>query len=81
MKLGSNFVDRGDNVIEGKVSSATTWTYLGTLGIIAILNGVTDINLVASLPDVLEVFVAPLIPAALSFFGGYAAKHTPLRGE
>jgi hypothetical protein len=63
--------------IEIKVKVATVATYLGSLAALAVLNGITSTNLVAGLPDVIEVFVAPLIPAAITLVSGYVARHTP----
>lgn len=63
--------------VETKVKVATIATYLGSLALLAILNGITSTNLVAGLPDVIEVFVAPMLPAAITLVTGYLAKHTP----
>jgi len=63
--------------VEKKVTVATVASYLGGLGLLAILNGVADTNLITELPDVVEVFVAPIIPSLITFIGGYVARHTP----
>ncbi|MCZ7376557.1 hypothetical protein [Micromonospora sp. WMMC250] len=63
--------------VETKVKVATIFTYLGSLALLAILNGITSTNLIAGLPDVIEVFVAPMVPAAITLVSGYLAKHTP----
>lgn len=63
--------------IERKVSVATGATYLGTLAVLAVLNGVADTNLISQIPDWAEVIFAPLIPSLITFLGGYAAPHTP----
>jgi hypothetical protein len=63
--------------IESKVKAAATWSYLGLVALLAVLNGVSDTNLVTGLPDVVEVLVAPIIPAAIGLVAGYVAKHTP----
>lgn len=63
--------------IERKVSVASIVTYLGGIAIMAVLTAVADTNILTALPPVAEVFIAPLIPAALSFVGGYTARHTP----
>jgi hypothetical protein len=63
--------------VESKVKVASIATYLGLLALLAILNGVSDTNLVTGLPDVVEVLVAPMIPAAIGLVAGYVAKHTP----
>ncbi|WP_327029697.1 hypothetical protein OG989_04025 [Micromonospora sp. NBC_01740] len=65
--------------VETKVKAASIATYLGSLALLAILNGVADANLISGLPDVVEVFVAPLVPTAIAFVAGYVAKHTPRR--
>jgi hypothetical protein len=63
--------------VEKKVTAATFASYLGGVALLAILNGVADTNLITALPDVVEVFVAPLVPTAITFIGGYVARHTP----
>lgn len=64
--------------VEKKVTWASVGAYLGSTGLLAILTAVQDnAGLVAPLPDPTEPFVLALIPAALTFVGGWAAKHTP----
>lgn len=63
--------------VERKVKAATWASYLGLVGLLAVLNAVADTNLVTGLPDWLEVFIAPLIPAGITFVAGYQAKHDP----
>lgn len=63
--------------VETKVKAGAVASYLGLAALLAVLNGVTDINLVAALPDVIEVLVAPVIPAATGLVAGYLARHTP----
>lgn len=63
--------------VETKVKAASIFSYFGLLALLAILNGVTDTNLVAGLPDWIEVLVAPVIPAAVGLVAGYVASHTP----
>lgn len=63
--------------VEKKVTVATLASYLGGLALLAILNGVADTDLVASLPDAVEVFIAPMIPTAVTFIAGYVTRHTP----
>lgn len=63
--------------IEGKVKAAAVASYLGLVALLAILNGVADTNLVSALPDVVEVLVAPILPAAIALVAGYVTKHTP----
>jgi hypothetical protein len=63
--------------VETKVKAAGVATYLGLAALLGLLNGVTDINLVQALPDALEVFLAPMIPTAITTVTSYMAKHTP----
>jgi hypothetical protein len=63
--------------METKVKVSTTATYLGLTGLLAVLHAASDINIVAGLPDVAEVFIAPTIPAAITLVAGWLAKHTP----
>lgn len=62
--------------VETKVKAASIASYLGLVALLAVLNGVSDTNLVTGLPDVVEVLVAPMIPAAISLVAGYVAKHS-----
>lgn len=63
--------------IERKVTAATVGAYLAGLAGLAILNGIADANLIAGLPDLAEVMLAPLLPAAVAFLAGFIARHTP----
>lgn len=63
--------------METKVKAQSLATYLGLLALLAILNGFSDLNLVAGLPDAVEVFVAPMIPTAIGTVAGWVAKHSP----
>lgn len=63
--------------VETKVKVAGYATYFGLVGLLAILNAVTDANLITALPDVAEVFLAPLLPTLVTFVASYLAKHTP----
>lgn len=63
--------------VETKVKAASLATYFGLVALLAVLNAVSDANLVTALPDVVEVFVAPLLPTLITFVSGYQAKHTP----
>ena len=66
--------------VETKVWWATAGAYVAGVAVLAIVNAVTaDDNalLVAALPDALEAFVLPSVPAVVSFISGWAAKHTP----
>lgn len=64
-------------VVERKVTWSAVWTYLASLAGLAVLNGVSDTNLIAGLPDVVEVLVAPILPAAIGLVAGYVTSHTP----
>jgi hypothetical protein len=64
--------------VEKKVTAATLAAYLASTGLLAILTAIQDnAGLVAGLPDALEPFVLALVPTAITFVGGWAAKHTP----
>lgn len=66
--------------VEKKVSVATLAAYLASTGLLAILTSIQDnAGLVAGLPDGLEPFVLALVPTAVTFVAGWAAKHTPRR--
>lgn len=67
----------GSAPVETKVKVGAAATYFGLVGLLAILNAVADTNLITSLPDVAEVFVAPLLPTLITFVASYLAKHTP----
>jgi hypothetical protein len=63
--------------VEAKVKAAGIATYLGLAALLGVLNAATDINLVSGLPDVIEVFVAPMIPTAITTVTAYMTRHTP----
>lgn len=66
--------------VESKVWWATAGTYLGGVAVMAIVNAVTSNDnelLLAAMPDALEQFVMPSVPAVVSFIAGWVAKHTP----
>jgi hypothetical protein len=63
--------------VELKVKVAAWATYLGGVGLLAILNAFSDANLIAGLPDAIEVFVAPMLPTAITTAAAWLAKHTP----
>ncbi|MET9517046.1 holin [Streptomyces sp. NPDC002994] len=63
--------------VEKKVTAATLAAYLGSTGLLAVLTAIQDNSgLVAGLPDGLEPFVLALIPTAITFVAGWAARHT-----
>jgi hypothetical protein len=62
--------------VEPKVKWATVGTYLLGVVALAIFNGVTDSTLlVDALPDWVEPFVLPIVPAIGAAIAGYSAKH------
>lgn len=63
--------------VERKVKAAAIWTYLAACAGLGIVNGISDANLVAGLPDWAEVFVAPIVPTVAAWIAGYKARHTP----
>lgn len=64
--------------VEKKVTVASIGAYLGSVALLAVLTAIQgDAGLVAPLPDTLEPFALGLLPAALTFVGGWYAKHTP----
>jgi hypothetical protein len=65
-----------DAPVETKVKAASWASYLGGVGLLAVLNAFSDANLIAGLPDVVEVFVAPMVPTAITMFAAWQAKHT-----
>jgi hypothetical protein len=64
--------------IEKKVTAASIAAYLASTGLLAVLTAIQDnAGLVGGLPDPLEPFVLALVPTAITFVGGWAARHTP----
>lgn len=63
--------------IEAKVRWASVATYVGSVAGLAVLQAVTDTELIAVLPDLVEPFVLALLPAATALLAGYRAQHTP----
>lgn len=66
--------------VETKVWWATAGAYLAGVAALAVVNAVTANDnelLIAALPDALEAFILPSVPAVVSFIAGWAAKHTP----
>ncbi|MFF8290416.1 holin [Streptomyces sp. NPDC016309] len=64
--------------VEKKVTAATTAAYLASTGLLAALTAVQDnAGLLGWLPNPLEPFALALVPAAITFVGGWAARHTP----
>jgi hypothetical protein len=64
--------------VEKKVTAASVAAYLASTGLLAILAAVqNDARLVGWMPDALAPFVLALVPTALTFVSGWAARHTP----
>jgi hypothetical protein len=64
--------------VETKVTAASVAAYLASTGLLATLTAVQDnAGLVSGLPDAVEPFLLALIPTAITFVGGWAARHTP----
>ncbi|MEV1063366.1 holin [Streptomyces sp. NPDC050263] len=67
--------------VEKKVTAATAAAYVGSTGLLASLEAVPDhAELVGWMPSALAPFVLALVPAAITFVSGWAAKHTPRLG-
>jgi len=64
--------------VEKKVTAATVATYLASTGLLAILAAAQgNAELVGFRPDGLAPFVLAVIPTAIAFVSGWAAKHSP----
>lgn len=64
--------------VEKKVTASTLGAYLASTALLAVLTAIQDNSgLIDGLPDVIEPFVLALIPTALTFVSGWAARHTP----
>jgi hypothetical protein len=64
--------------VEPKVWFATVGAYLAGVVGLAIINAATDDNnklLTDALPDWLEPFVLPVLPAVVAFLSAFAARH------
>ncbi|MFE9890296.1 holin [Streptomyces scopuliridis] len=60
---------------------ASAGAYVGSTGLLAALVAVQDNSrLIEWMPDGVTPFVLALIPAAITFVGGWAAKHSPRSG-
>ncbi len=63
--------------VEKKVTAASAGAYVGSTGLLAALVAVQDnARLVEWMPDGLTPFILALVPAAITFVGGWAARHT-----
>ncbi|MFD9225371.1 holin [Streptomyces sp. NPDC060064] len=64
--------------VEKKVTAGTVATYLASTGLLAILAAAKDnAELVGFLPDALAPFILAIVPTAIAFVSGWAAKHSP----
>lgn len=63
--------------VETKVKVASVASYLGVAALLGVLGATSDAELVASLPDWLSAPVAAALPAVITFWRAYQAKHTP----
>lgn len=63
--------------VERKTKMATVFTYLVSLGFMGLLNWINRGDLIAGMPDWLEAFIAPLVPATTTFLSGYMTSHRP----
>lgn len=74
----SNPLPENTTKVEKKVTLASLATYVvGVVGL-ALVNAATDDSnklVVGSLPDWIEPFVLPVLPAVAAFVAGYSAKH------
>jgi len=65
--------------VEAKVKWATIGSYVvGVLGValVNLLTGNENELLIEALPDAVEAFVLPIVPALSALVFGYQAKHT-----
>jgi hypothetical protein len=64
--------------VEKKVTAGAVATYLASTGLLAILAAAKDnAELVGFLPDGIAPFVLAIVPTAIAFVSGWAAKHSP----
>lgn len=66
--------------VETKVWWGTLGFYLAGVVVLALTNAFTANDnqlLIAAMPDVIEPFVLPAVPAVVGFITGWAARHTP----
>lgn len=64
--------------VETKVTAASAGTFVGSTGLLAMLQEVEDnTSLVGWMPGYLSPFVLALIPTVITFAAGWKAKHTP----
>ncbi|MFF1957974.1 holin [Streptomyces sp. NPDC058220] len=68
--------------VEKKVTAASAGAYVGSTALLAALVAVQDNSrLIEWMPNGATPFVLALIPAAITFVGGWGTKHTPRTGN
>jgi hypothetical protein len=63
--------------VEWKVKAATVASYVGGVVALFVLQLLSDGYLLDYMPTTVGTFVAPLIPAVVTFAAGWITKHTP----
>ncbi len=63
--------------VEHKVWWSTVWAYLGAVALLAVLQAVSDDpSMLTPLPDLIEVPLVAVLPAAIGGLAGYVTRHT-----
>lgn len=62
--------------VERKVTFSALATYLGSVGVLAIIEAAGNLDLLAGAPGWAQVILAPAIPGLLAAAGGFFAAHT-----
>lgn len=71
-------IDDGRPPVEAKVKWASLGGFLGSVGLLAILQVLdSDHSLIEWWPDWLEAVTIPLLPTAIAAVAGWKARHTP----
>lgn len=63
--------------VERKTTIGAVGTYLLSLGALGLVQWLGKGNLFDSVPDAVEVFIAPILPALASFLVSYSTAHRP----
>ncbi|MFJ6566417.1 holin [Streptomyces sp. NPDC091292] len=64
--------------VEKKVTAATAATFVGSTALLAGLQAVQDhAELVSWMPSALAPFALAVVPTAITFVSGWAARHSP----
>ncbi|NUW45529.1 holin [Nonomuraea rhodomycinica] len=70
-------IEYGKPPVEAKVKWASLGGFLGSVGLLAVLQAVdADHSLIAWWPDWAEAVTIPLLPTAIGAVAGWKAKHT-----